>query len=71
YPIRVIPDAHNKTIWSMDFHPVGHTLATSSVDNTVKFWARSRPTTESTSGEQEGVAFEHEKIPGIGYSMQE
>jgi len=71
YPVRIIPDAHSKTIWSMDFHPVGHTLATSSVDNTVKFWVRPRPTTDRVSGEQEGVEIEHEKIPGIGSSMQE
>ncbi|KAI5172106.1 polyadenylation factor subunit 2 [Nematocida sp. LUAm3] len=71
YPIRVIPDAHNKTIWSMDFHPVGHTLATSSVDNTVRFWIRSRPTTESISGEHTGIEFDHEKIPGIGSIIQE
>lgn len=71
YPIRIIPDAHNKTIWSMDFHPVGHTLATSSVDNTVRFWIRSRPTMDSISEEQEGVEVEHEQIPGTGSSMQE
>jgi len=71
YPVRVIPDAHNKTVWSMDFHPVGHTLATSSIDNTVKFWIRPRPTTESRACEQEGVEVEHEKIPGIGWMMQE
>ncbi|KAI5192289.1 polyadenylation factor subunit 2 [Nematocida sp. AWRm77] len=71
YPVRVISDAHNKTIWSMDFHPVGHSLATSSIDNTVKFWIRPRPTTDSTATEQEGVEIEHENIPGIGYSMQE
>lgn len=71
YPVRVIPDAHAKTIWSMDFHPIGHTLATSSVDNTVKFWIRPRPTADTVAEEQENVDFDHERIPGIGNYTQE
>ncbi|OAG29639.1 polyadenylation factor subunit 2 [Nematocida displodere] len=71
HPLRVIPDAHNKTIWSMDFHPVGHILATGSVDNTVRFWVRPRPSTDSASGDLEGVEVEYERIPGIGGSLQE
>lgn len=63
YPIRTIPDAHNKTIWSMDYHPVGHILATSSVDNTVKFWIRQRPVLPADTPEDLEEA--EEEIPGI------
>ncbi|KAH8047869.1 hypothetical protein JL720_15978 [Aureococcus anophagefferens] len=33
----------NQAIWDMDFHPVGHVLATASNDHRVKFWVRARP----------------------------
>ena len=35
--------AHEQAIWDMDFHPVGHVLATASNDHRVKFWCRARP----------------------------
>ena len=35
--------AHEQAIWDMDFHPVGHVLATASNDHRVKFWVRARP----------------------------
>ncbi|KAI5181791.1 polyadenylation factor subunit 2 [Nematocida sp. AWRm80] len=63
--IRTIPDAHNKTIWSMDFHPVGHTLATSSVDNTVKFWVRNRPTAESNEDTSGLSEFSRDRPPNL------
>lgn len=49
-PLCTIKEAHQKTIWSMDYHPVGHILCTGSIDNTVKFWIRKRP------GDQEGLS---------------
>ncbi|KAI9055704.1 hypothetical protein LZ554_000647 [Drepanopeziza brunnea f. sp. 'monogermtubi'] len=38
-----IGHAHEYPIWSMDWHPVGHLLATGSNDRTTKFWTRARP----------------------------
>lgn len=35
--------AHDQAIWTMDWHPLGHLLATGSNDNNTKFWARNRP----------------------------
>lgn len=37
--------AHEGQIWSMDFHPVGHLLATGSSDHTTRWWSRGRPGT--------------------------
>ena len=35
--------AHEGIVWSLDWHPVGHVLASGSNDNTSRFWTRSRP----------------------------
>ncbi|KAK6580160.1 hypothetical protein PZA11_007182 [Diplocarpon coronariae] len=43
YPAHRIGNAHEYPIWSMDWHPVGHLLATGSNDRTTKFWTRARP----------------------------
>ncbi len=38
-----MPKAHEGHIWDLDWHPLGHVLATASNDLTVKFWTRNRP----------------------------
>lgn len=43
YVQAAIPAAHEGAIWSMDWHPAGHQLATGSNDRTCKFWSRMRP----------------------------
>lgn len=43
FPAHKINHAHEYPIWSMDWHPVGHLLATGSNDRTTKFWTRARP----------------------------
>jgi len=35
---------HESSIWSIEWHPVGHILASGSNDHSTKFWARNRPT---------------------------
>ncbi|KAI8607518.1 WD40-repeat-containing domain protein [Chytriomyces sp. MP71] len=35
--------AHDSTVFSLDFHPAGHLLASGSNDHTTRFWARNRP----------------------------
>ena len=42
-PQAVVPFAHETAIWDLQFHPVGHVLASCSSDTTTKFWCRSRP----------------------------
>ncbi|UYI28334.1 putative pre-mRNA 3' end processing protein [Encephalitozoon cuniculi] len=42
-PLEVIEGGHEGTVWSLDYHPVGHILASGSVDQSVRFWVRPRP----------------------------
>ncbi|KAK6364045.1 pre-mRNA cleavage and polyadenylation factor (CPF) complex subunit [Exophiala oligosperma] len=43
YPAHRIPHAHESSIWSLDWHPLGHILATGSNDHFTRFWSRSQP----------------------------
>lgn len=43
YPAHRIPHAHDSTIWSLDWHPLGHILASGSNDRATRFWVRPRP----------------------------
>lgn len=41
--VAEIPLAHDGTIWDMEWHPLGHVLATCSYDNMTRFWTRHEP----------------------------
>lgn len=43
YPAHKVQYAHGATIWSLDWHPLGHILASGSKDNFTRFWSRARP----------------------------
>ncbi|CAK3998976.1 Polyadenylation factor subunit 2 [Lecanosticta acicola] len=43
YPAHKIQYAHEYNIWSMDWHPMGHILASGSNDRATRFWTRPRP----------------------------
>ncbi|KMU75584.1 polyadenylation factor subunit 2 [Coccidioides immitis RMSCC 3703] len=43
FPAHRIQFAHSSTIWSLDWHPLGHILASGSKDNFTRFWSRTRP----------------------------
>ena len=43
YPAHRIPYAHDFAIWSLDWHPLGHILASGSNDRITRFWTRARP----------------------------
>ncbi|KAF1917337.1 WD40-repeat-containing domain protein [Ampelomyces quisqualis] len=43
YPAHVVMEAHDYTVWSMDWHPLGHILASGSHDRVTRFWTRPRP----------------------------
>lgn len=43
YPAHRISHAHESSIWSLDWHPLGHILATGSNDHFTRFWSRARP----------------------------
>lgn len=39
----MLEQAHDQAVWTLEWHPLGHILATGSNDNNTKFWARNRP----------------------------
>ncbi|KAF3064702.1 Polyadenylation factor subunit 2 [Daldinia childiae] len=43
YPTHKVPYAHDFAIWSLDWHPLGHILASGSNDRITRFWSRARP----------------------------
>ncbi|KAH7125468.1 WD40-repeat-containing domain protein [Dendryphion nanum] len=43
YPAHSIPYAHDFTVWTLDWHPLGHLLASGSNDRVTRFWTRPRP----------------------------
>lgn len=43
WPRHKVSYAHEYSIWSMDWHPLGHILASGSNDKATRFWTRPRP----------------------------
>ncbi|KAK3681484.1 pre-mRNA cleavage and polyadenylation factor (CPF) complex subunit [Vermiconidia calcicola] len=43
HPAHKVSFAHEYAIWSMDWHPLGHILASGSNDKVTRFWTRPRP----------------------------
>ncbi len=43
YPAHKIQYAHEYAVWSIDWHPLGHILASGSNDRVTRFWTRARP----------------------------
>ena len=39
--------AHDKSVLSLAWHPLGHLLCSGAEDNTLKFWSRNRPHTQA------------------------
>ncbi|KAK9936564.1 hypothetical protein M0R45_013400 [Rubus argutus] len=38
-----IANAHDNSVWDLQWHPIGHVLCSGSNDRTTKFWCRNRP----------------------------
>lgn len=43
YPSHIVKHAHDYSVWSLDWHPLGHLLASGSNDRATRFWTRARP----------------------------
>lgn len=43
YPAHRMAHAHDSSIWSLDWHPLGHILASGSNDHYTRFWSRAQP----------------------------
>ena len=41
--LGILEGAHDGIIWSLDWHPLGHLLASGSADFSTRFWTRTRP----------------------------
>ncbi|EMC99017.1 hypothetical protein BAUCODRAFT_146005 [Baudoinia panamericana UAMH 10762] len=46
-PAHRVEHAHEYAIWNMDWHPLGHILASGSNDRATRFWTRPRPGDDS------------------------
>lgn len=42
-PLCSLEGAHDGIIWSLDWHPIGHVLCSTSGDFSTRFWTRGRP----------------------------
>lgn len=42
-PYHTIPYAHEKAIYTLDYHPMGHILSSAGGDRSARFWSRGRP----------------------------
>lgn len=47
-PAVQIIRAHDGPVWSLDYHPLGHLLASSSNDKTTRIWSRARPSDDES-----------------------
>jgi len=47
WPAHKTPYAHDYAIWSMEWHPMGHILASGANDRATRFWTRPRPGDDS------------------------
>lgn len=52
HPAHKIQYAHDYNVWSMDWHPMGHILASGSNDRATRFWTRPRPGEESLANDK-------------------
>jgi len=43
FPAHKVQYAHDFSVWSLDWHPLGHILASGSNDRVTRFWTRARP----------------------------
>lgn len=43
YPAHSVSFAHDYQVWSMDWHPLGHIMASGANDRVTRFWTRPRP----------------------------
>jgi polyadenylation factor subunit 2 len=42
-PYHTIPYAHEKAVYALDYHPLGHVLSSAGADRSARFWSRGRP----------------------------
>lgn len=45
--LHVIPHAHDRAIFTIEYHPLGHMLCTAGADKSARLWSRGRPNEDS------------------------
>ncbi|KAL9061598.1 MAG: hypothetical protein Q9162_000130 [Coniocarpon cinnabarinum] len=71
HPAHKVPFAHEQAIWSLDWHPVGHLLASGSNDRLTRFWTRARPGDESYRKDPYHIGQEASKAAGFKRNRME
>lgn len=72
-PNLTIPHAHDWPIWALEYHQLGHILASGSNDKMTRFWCRSRPNDEFAFkdrfySEEEAIAYQNANLFGRRYN---
>lgn len=62
-----IPQAHDTAVWDIQWHPVGHVVATGSNDHSTKFWCRNRPGDPMDDKYNGGHAVLHDTDAAMGH----
>lgn len=74
-PRAELAEAHDSNVWSLEYHPLGHLLASASNDHTTRFWCRERPGDSGAAGgmkppvvvdTSQQEAEDEEFLPGLG-----
>ena len=70
-PVAKIHQAHENSIWSLSWHPVGHILCSGGNDQTTKFWTRNRPG-DSLDDKHNSLEYssQYESVDPDGYTQQ-
>jgi polyadenylation factor subunit 2 len=68
-PLEIVEKAHENTIWSLDYHPIGHVLSSGSIDQSCRFWIRPRTGNnseeETESHKDPEITEEPTAVPGL------
>jgi polyadenylation factor subunit 2 len=65
YPAHSIQYAHDFTVWTLDWHPLGHILASGSNDRVTRFWTRPRPGDTSYVNDRYHISQQAAEAQGI------
>ena len=65
HPAHKIPFAHEQAVWSLDWHPLGHLLASGSNDRLTRFWTRARPGDKSYEHDPYHIGADAAKAAGF------
>lgn len=66
---KVIEKAHDNIIWCSEFHPIGHVLATGSLDQSCRFWIKKTEDIQDNEDSSVDVPNNQDEIiPGLNFA---